>query len=48
MNSPYFPLVFEAVLADELQLMIDSLLFEGTTRSVEGGRIYIISGVQFL
>ena len=31
MHSPDFSLVFEAVLAHELQLMVDSLLFEGTS-----------------
>lgn len=36
MNSPHFSLVFEAVLAHKLQLMVDSLLFEGTSGSVEG------------
>ena len=35
MHSPYFPLVLEAVFTDELQLMIDSLLLEGSSRGVE-------------
>lgn len=35
MNSPDLSLVFEAILADELQLMVDSLLFEGTPGGVE-------------
>jgi hypothetical protein len=35
-DSPDFAFVLEAVLADQLQLVVDSLLFEGTTGSVEG------------
>jgi len=34
-DSPNFTLVLEAVLADKLQLMINSLFLERTTRSVE-------------
>ncbi len=39
MHSPHLPLVLEAVLADQLQLVVDPLLLEGTTGSVEGGRV---------
>jgi len=48
MNSPYFPLVLEAVFADQLKLLIDSLLFEGPPGSFEGGGIYIRRHLQFL
>ena len=41
MNSPYFSLVLEAVFADQLKFVIDSLLFEGSSGSFEGGGIYI-------
>jgi hypothetical protein len=47
-HSPDLSLVFEAVLADELQLMVDSLLFEGTSGGVESRGVYIIREVQFL
>lgn len=40
MDSPYFSLILETVLANKLQLMIDSFLLEGPSRGVEGGRIY--------
>lgn len=36
MHSPYFSLILEAVLADQLQLVINSLLLEGSPGSVEG------------
>lgn len=48
MDSPDLSLVFEAVLAHELQLMVDSLLFEGTSGGVESRGIYILRDVQFL
>ena len=41
MNSPYFSLVLKAVFADQLKFLIDSLLFEGSSGSFEGGGIYI-------
>ena len=47
MDSPDLTLVLEAVLADQLQFVIDTFLFEGTTRSLEGRRVYIIRQVQF-
>lgn len=34
-HSPYLSLVLEAVFAHQLQLVVDSLLFEGTTWGVE-------------
>ena len=34
-HSPDLPLVLEAVFAHQLQLVVDSLLLEGTTRGVE-------------
>lgn len=40
MDSPDFSFVFETVFTDELKLMIDSLLLEGSSRSVVGGGIY--------
>ena len=36
MNSPYLTLVSQTILADQLQFVVDSFLFEGTTRSTEG------------
>ena len=39
MASPYLSFVFETILADELELMINSFLFEGSSWSVEGGGI---------
>jgi hypothetical protein len=38
-HSPDFTLVLETVLSDKLKFMVNSLLLEGTTRSVEGGRM---------
>jgi len=40
MDSPDFSLVFETVFTDELKLMIDSFLFEWSSRSVVCGGIY--------
>lgn len=48
MDSPNFTLVLEAILADQLQFVIDTLLLEGTSWSVEGRRVYIAEQVQFL
>ena len=48
MDSPYLSFVLEAVLADELQFVIDSFLFEGSSRCFEGGRIYVRTYLQFL
>lgn len=39
MDSPDFTLVLEAILADQLQLVVDALLLEGTPRGVEGGGV---------
>jgi hypothetical protein len=39
MHSPDLTLVLEAVLADQLQLVVDALLLEGTPRGVEGGGV---------
>jgi hypothetical protein len=47
-NSPDLSLVFEAVLPHKMQLMVDSLLFEGTSGSVKCRRIYILREIQFL
>jgi hypothetical protein len=33
-DTPHLPLVLEAELADELKLMIETLLLEGATRSL--------------
>jgi hypothetical protein len=38
-HSPHLTLVLEAVLAHQLQLVVDTLLLEGTTRGVEGRRV---------
>ena len=46
MNSPDLTLVLETVLSDELQFVIDSFLFERSSGSLEGGRIYVIMFVQ--
>jgi hypothetical protein len=40
MGSPDFSFIFQTVFTDELKLMIDSLLFEWSSRSVVGGGIY--------
>lgn len=45
MDSPYFSLVFEAVLAYQLKLMIDSFLFEGSSWSVKCRGIYAKKGM---
>lgn len=39
MDSPDFPLVAEAVLADELEFVVDSFLLEGSSGGAEGGGI---------
>ena len=39
MDSPDFSLVLEAVLADKLEFVVDSFLFEGPPRGLVGGRI---------
>jgi hypothetical protein len=39
MDSPDLTLVLEAVLANQLQLVVDSFLLEGTPGGVEGGRV---------
>ena len=39
MHSPDFSLVLETVLADKLQFVVDSFLFEGSSGSVEGGGV---------
>ena len=36
MDSPDLTFVLETVLANQLQLVIDSFLFEGSSRSLEG------------
>ena len=46
MNSPDLTLVLETVLSYELQFVIDSFLFERSSGSLEGGRIYVIMFVQ--
>ena len=46
MDSPNFSFILEPVLADELEFMIDPLLFVGTSGSLEGGGIYIREVVQ--
>ena len=48
MNSPDLTFVLETVLADELQFVIDTFLFERTTRGLEGCCVYIISQLRFL
>ena len=48
MDSPDLTLVLETVLSDELQFVVDSLLLERSSRSLEGGRIYITTHLQFL
>ena len=48
MHSPDLTLVLETVLADQLQLVVDSLLFEGSSGSLERGGVYINQQVQFL
>ena len=35
MNSPYFSLVLETILSDQLQFVVDSFLFEGSSGSFE-------------
>ena len=47
MDSPDLALVLETVLTDELQLVVDSFLFEGAARGVEGRRICIDGRVRF-
>ena len=39
MASPHFSLIFQTVLADQLKLMVDSFLLEGSSWSIEGGGI---------
>jgi hypothetical protein len=46
MDSPDLTLVLETVFTDELQFVIDSFLFERSSGSLEGGRIYVIIIVQ--
>ena len=36
MNSPYFSFVLETVLSDQLQFVVDSFLFEGSSGGFEG------------
>ena len=48
MYSPYFSFVLETVLSDQLQFVVDSFLFEGSSGCFKGGRIYIERLVQFL
>lgn len=45
-HSPDLALVLEAVLADQLQLVVDTFLLEGTPGGVEGRRVYMSHGVQ--
>jgi hypothetical protein len=45
-HSPDLTLVLEAVLADQLQLVVDTFLLEGTTGGVESRRVYMTYGVQ--
>ena len=40
MASPDLSFVFKTIFSDELELMINSFLFEGSSGCVEGGRIY--------
>lgn len=40
-NSPYLTLVLEAVLADQLQFVIDSFLFEGSSGGFECRGVWI-------
>ena len=47
MDSPDLALVLETVLTDELQLVVDSFLFEGAARGVEGRGICIDGRVRF-
>jgi hypothetical protein len=39
MASPYFSLIFETVLTDQLKFMVNSFLFEGSSWSIKGGGI---------
>ena len=48
MDSPDLTLVLETVLTDELQFVVDSFLFERSSGSMEGGRIYVRTYLQFL
>ncbi len=41
MDSPDFSLILESIFSNQLQFAVDSFLLEGTTRSLEGRRIYI-------
>ena len=47
-HSPYLSLALEAVLADQLQLVVDSFLLEGSSRGFECCRVYIDQRLQFL
>ena len=47
MDSPHLALVLEAVLAHQLQLVVDPFLFEGAPRGVEGRGICIDGRVRF-
>ena len=47
-HSPYLSLALEAVLADQLQLVVDSFLLEGSSRGFKCCRIYIDQRLQFL
>ena len=40
MNSPDLLFVLEAILSNKLQLMIDSFLLKGSSRSLECGGVY--------
>ena len=42
MASPDFSLIFQTVLADQLKLMVDSFLLEGSSWSIEGGGIVAV------
>ena len=41
MHSPDLPLVLESILANQLELMVDSLLLKGSPRGLESARVYI-------
>ena len=42
LDSPDFSLVLETVLSDKAKLVMDSLLFEGSSGGLEGGRVVTI------
>ena len=47
MNSPDFSLILKPVLANELEFVIDSLLFVGSSRCLECGGVCVRIKVQF-